>query len=329
MQKNKCISAAEAEHIINKFGPIGDDGKRLTVNDLSLYQHAFVHKEYLLHPDPSITFIARESWDELEFLGDSVLGYVCAFLVYDDYKGEGEGMLTKLKSAITRGDHIAQYGLELGLYEYMLCSVVMEKNATTNIKYSRYYRDNLEDMFEALLGAIVLDNGGIMNGLRFAQRFITLLIEQFVDLNELHDLDLDPKGSLINFCNLNELQVPVYPKIRIRGHTDTLYGVALKTSDVKKILALDAIPKDDALRFYKLEYPTTVSDPSEYTLLGWSRPFHSSMADVQNHKNGEREAALDILATKKKGDLIQVACRYALRLLTRQCYKCTKNPLSK
>lgn len=319
MQKNKCISKGEAEQIINKFGPIGDHGERLCVNNLSLYQHAFVHKEYLLHPDPTITFIARESWDELEFLGDSVLGYVCAFLVYDDYKGEGEGVLTKLKSAITRGDHIAHYGLELGLHEFMLCSNVMEKNAATNIKYSRYYRDNLEDMFEALLGAIVLDNGGIMDGLRYAQRFIVLLIQQFVDLDRLHDLDLDPKGSLINFCNMHEINVPVYPKVRIKGHTDTLYGVALKTNDLKKIIDLDALYthiKDDSLRFYKIEYHTSVEDPPAYTLVAWSRPFRS-----QHTSDEDVDVISNILATKKKSDLIQIACRSTLLLLTRLCEK--------
>lgn len=311
MSKNCLVTEIDINLLLNKFGNIGDNGEPLKVKDIEIYKKVFVPREYLEFPDANITYIARESWDELEFIGDSVLGYVCAFEMYDKFKGQGEGVLTKMKSGITRGDHIATYGLELELNKHMLCSKVMEMNSAINVKYSRFYVDNLEDMFEALLGAIILDNGGMIKGLVYATRFIKNLIDKFVNLQTLYESDLDPKGTLINLCTSVNIKPPIYPKVRIRAHTDTLYAIALNKKEVTraKLMTDEEIEKleknlNESLWQYRVRYPPG-NNADDYFLIAWSQPWETVHAVTQVIKH-----------SKKKNDLIQNACREALERLT-------------
>jgi len=82
---NILITKEEVEDILNYFGPIGGPigGKRerLYINNLDIYQMAFIHESYYqaqqqntFENDPIyVNYFAKESNERLEFIGDHVL----------------------------------------------------------------------------------------------------------------------------------------------------------------------------------------------------------------------------------------------------------------
>ena len=74
--------------------------------DLDLFEQAFTHES-----------AARErrevSNERLEFLGDSVLGFVAATWLYEHHPDEDEGWLTRRKAALVNDRALAQSALRL------------------------------------------------------------------------------------------------------------------------------------------------------------------------------------------------------------------------
>lgn len=106
-----------------------------------------------------------ESNERLEFLGDSVLGFIAAEHYFLHYTGMPEGELTKLRAATVCEASLCYYAkeLDLGVYLFLgrgeLVTGGMERPSI------------LADAFEAVLAAIYLD-GGIDEARRFVLRFI-------------------------------------------------------------------------------------------------------------------------------------------------------------
>jgi len=69
------------------------------INDLSLYQKAFTHKSALKQYDEF-----EHSYETLEFIGDSVLGFVVTKWLFDRYESQQEGFLTKARTKLVRGE---------------------------------------------------------------------------------------------------------------------------------------------------------------------------------------------------------------------------------
>lgn len=88
----------------------------------------------------------------LEFLGDSVLHLVITEALYGLYPGEPEGVLSRHRAALTKGKHLAQLALDLRLDQALLLGGSEGDEGRTRAS-------NLEDAFEALLGALYLDAG--------------------------------------------------------------------------------------------------------------------------------------------------------------------------
>ena len=108
---NKMITKNEVEDILNYFGNIGDNGSRLTINNLEHFQRAFVHESYyqstqnaivnnIQLTNPFITYIPCESNERLEYLGDHILKAILGRYLFERFDGEREGFLTKLKIKI-------------------------------------------------------------------------------------------------------------------------------------------------------------------------------------------------------------------------------------
>ncbi|HZK39016.1 MAG TPA: ribonuclease III [Clostridia bacterium] len=106
-----------------------------------------------------------KSNERLEFLGDSVLGFITAEYFYLNYAKMPEGELTKLRAATVCESSLYDFAKELDLGNFLYLGrgeTVTGGNDRPSI---------LADAFEALLAAIYLD-GGLVAAKRFAQRFI-------------------------------------------------------------------------------------------------------------------------------------------------------------
>lgn len=94
-----------------------------------------------------------DSYERLEFFGDSVLGMVIAEYLYAHHPEWDQGMLSKAKSSVVQEGPLAQAALKLGLDRFI------ELSGSEEATGGRSRASILADVFEALLGAIYLESG--------------------------------------------------------------------------------------------------------------------------------------------------------------------------
>lgn len=121
----------------------------VTFKDKKILTIAFTHRSYL-NENPNT---GLEHNERLEFLGDAVLELIVTDFLYAKYKDEPEGMLTSYRAALVNATIIAEIALSLGMNDFLLLS----KGEAKDTGKARQYI--LANTFEALLGAIYLDQG--------------------------------------------------------------------------------------------------------------------------------------------------------------------------
>jgi ribonuclease-3 len=117
--------------------------------DAGLLEHALTHKSRA-HEDATGGVADNES---LEFLGDAVLGFVIADLLYHEFPHFQEGQKSKAKAALVSTAALASLGQRIGLGEYLLLGRGEEKTG------GRQKLALLADGCEAVIAAIYLDGG--------------------------------------------------------------------------------------------------------------------------------------------------------------------------
>ena len=103
------------------------------------------------------------SYERLEFLGDSILSYVVSEYIYTHFTELPEGGLSKLRSAIVCERSLEQIAVSLGIGEYLLLSKGEDMTG------GRTRPSILADVIESILAAIYLD-GGITPARDFVMR---------------------------------------------------------------------------------------------------------------------------------------------------------------
>lgn len=112
-----------------------------------------------------------ESYERLEFLGDSVLGMVVANHLLNKYPKYDEGKLTKFKASVVEGETLSEAVENLGLIGYVRHG---KGKASGEVVQS----DNVkEDIFESVVGAIMLD-GGIAEAEKFILRELDFALKR-------------------------------------------------------------------------------------------------------------------------------------------------------
>lgn len=140
----------------------------------------------------------------LEFLGDSVLGLLAADALMAAHPDASEGELTGLKSAIASGVSLARIAAGLNLGE----SLRMGRGEAAAGGAER--ESNLEDVLEALVGAVWLD-GGLKAARKFFDRHI------FQTLETAEPALLNPKGTLQEYAQKEGFGIPGYEVIEESG----------------------------------------------------------------------------------------------------------------
>jgi len=140
-----------------------------TFKDEGLLRQALTHSSYANENREK----GSASYERLEFLGDSVLGFICAEHLFERYHALPEGELTRLRAAIVCESSLFQYAQELGLGDSLLLGKG-EKSGGGNRRPSV-----LADAVEAVLAAIYLD-GGLDAARGFIVDFIARKAEETV-----------------------------------------------------------------------------------------------------------------------------------------------------
>ena len=177
------------------------------IKDLSLYQRAFTHKSALKEYEQF-----TESFETLEFMGDSVLGFIITKFLFDRHEEKQEGFLTKARTKLVRSETLADIALKLGLNDIVIMDEKGMRNSWNNNPKI------LEDVFEALVGAIYMDLG-----LLHAKQFVLRIYQdpKYIDLNSIM-IDDNFKDKLMRYCQVNNLPLPEY---RVVSHEDGVFFI--------------------------------------------------------------------------------------------------------
>jgi len=184
------------------------------VKDISLYLRAFTHKSALKK------YTLTESFETLEFMGDSVLGFIITKMLFDRYEEEQEGFLTKARTKLVRGATLAHVARYLNLDRWVLMDDKGSRNGwMSNDKI-------LEDVFEALVGAIYLDLG-----LLYAKRFVLDIFNnpEIIDMNKIM-IDDNFKDQLMRYCQQSKIPLPMYT---VESHDSKTFTVSVTVNDSK------------------------------------------------------------------------------------------------
>jgi|TARA_R110000803_G_scaffold177089_2_gene239491 ribonuclease-3 len=184
------------------------------ISNIALYQKAFTHKSALKENEN-----LSGSFETLEFIGDSVLGFVITKFLYDKFEERQEGFLTKARTKLVRGETLASIASKLELYKW----IQMDEKGMRN--EWNHNPKILEDAFEALVGAIYMDLG-----LLHTKEFILRIYNdpQFVNLDSIM-VDDNFKDHLMRYCQSNGLQLPVYSIVR---HDSGVFYIAVFVDNV-------------------------------------------------------------------------------------------------
>jgi ribonuclease-3 len=188
--------------------------------DARLLQSALVHRSFLHeHPEQRAGLADGE---RLEFLGDAILNYLAATLLFQRFPDRGEGELTGLRAALVKTTTLAGFARELGLGSYIRLSKGEE------ISGARERDALLADTFEALVAAIYLDQG-----IETAEVFVRMLFEQQLARIEQHGLALDYKSELQQRIQAERNITPRYQVVAEQGQDPRReYTIAVLAGDV-------------------------------------------------------------------------------------------------
>ncbi len=119
-------------------------------------------RKALTHPSAVEGHAIADSYERLEFLGDAVLGAYISLYLYRKNPTMDEGDLTRAKTTIVSGGNLSEVAGALGVDQ---CIFLGDSELGTG---NRGLKSALENVYEALVGALYLDGGRLS-----AERFMT------------------------------------------------------------------------------------------------------------------------------------------------------------
>lgn len=154
---------------------------KLKFKNIKLLETALTHRSYLNESNDD----KLENNERLEFLGDAVLELIITEYLFHKYQDKPEGELTSFRAATVKTESLAETAIQLKLGEYIKLSRGEELTGGRTKPYL------LANTFEALLGAIYLDQG-----YEIAKNFIYQTLTTKIANIIKYRLDIDSKSKL-------------------------------------------------------------------------------------------------------------------------------------
>ena len=187
----------------------------IDIQNIELYQRAFNHKSYCDEIDYSeftndigTLPLRKESYEKMEFLGDSILGFITCEYIYSRYTeiyGCDECFSTKMKNRLVCGENLSFLSKSIGFDRFIIISKHVDSNCN-----GRNNSNILEDVFEAFIGAIYLDTGDI----DLTRSFLIGVYEKYIDFSDIIIRDTNYKDVLIRYMQNTFNMRPSYNIIK-------------------------------------------------------------------------------------------------------------------
>jgi ribonuclease-3 len=222
--KNRELTPSDAIPILKRYGWKG------RIKNFNLFAQACCHKSYVDRPDiwqeqaeygeeiiiaprpEDCLPLRRCDNEELEYLGDRVLGLVIASYVSKRYPGQGEGFLTRILSRVVNNKQLGKLAKEIGMGEWIILSRHMEEvcDGRNNLRI-------LGSMFEAWFGAMYLQEEDVGRGLQQCNDFLVRIIEKHIDFVQIIIEDTNYKDQLLRKFQALYHVPPRYKEIAVVG----------------------------------------------------------------------------------------------------------------
>jgi ribonuclease III len=144
--------------------------------------------------------------ERLEFLGDSLLGYVVAEILFENFPQASEGELSRLRAMLVNKTTLAEIAREISLKDFIQLGTGERKSGGDD-------RDSiLADAIEALIAAIYLDAG-----LNSCKSLIKNWIADRIATESVVEQQKDAKTKLQELMQAQGLNLPAYNVVKISG----------------------------------------------------------------------------------------------------------------
>ena len=222
--KNKELIPRDAILILKKYGWKGG------FKNFNLFSQACCHKSYVDRPEiwqdqtenGEEVVIAQKPDDclplrkcdneELEYLGDRVIGLIIASYVSKRYPGQGEGFLTRILSRIVNNIQLGKLAKDIGFAPWIILSRHMEEicDGRNNLRI-------LGSMFEAWFGALYLQEEDVGRGFQQCNDLLIKIIEKHIDFVQIINEDTNYKDQLLRKFQAMYHVPPRYKEIEVVG----------------------------------------------------------------------------------------------------------------
>ncbi|MBY0502594.1 MAG: ribonuclease III [Bryobacteraceae bacterium] len=190
--------------------------------DRSLLRQALSHRSYAAEKVGGAAPLSDQN-EQLEHLGDSVLGFLVSEYLFRRFTAVPEGRLTQMKAELVNATHLYRTALRLELGQFLLLGKTEEVNG------GRAKKALLANAVEALIAALYLDGG-----LERVRHFVlNEIVGDFSPFEPLPDISAaDFKGALQEIARLHKLPPPHYAVVREDGpqHAKT-FTVEVRVGD--------------------------------------------------------------------------------------------------
>ena len=164
-------------------------------NNVGLLEKALTHRS-----------IGSSNNERLEYLGDAILGFIIADILYEKFPNASEGELTRLRASLVKGEKLAEIAKEIQLMDEL-------KLGPGELKSGGWRRDSiLANTLEALIGAIYLDSD-----IDACRAVIIHLYQTHLERVDPADIKKDAKSRLQEYLQSRKQSVPVYEVIDETG----------------------------------------------------------------------------------------------------------------
>ena len=214
---NRWFSERDIHRILHRYGL-----PHYRVSNPRLFQTAMVHTTYVRRleyttPDgrpaqlapcpPGVMPLQDESYECLEFEGDSVLGVCIATYLRRKYPERKQGFLTDGRKELVNNERIGYLSKEIGLNKFYVISRHNEESAAIN---GRNNLKKLGDIFEAFLGALWMDCG---NRFHIVYTFVVSVMEAHLDIEDVVNSGTNYKDLFQKHCQRVFKYTPTYTMI--------------------------------------------------------------------------------------------------------------------